>query len=119
MHVFCTEDPARGNVLPAMDHAALFHVQASIMACAHATYLAMNAHLLPFEACSLPWSEAPVPDPVSNASLLVEFALHNRVLRLLGRGGLGECDGWRCKQGRHKYELHESHGVSPSVTAVT
>jgi hypothetical protein len=119
MHVFCVEDPARGYVLPAMDHAALLHGQASVVASAHPTYLAMNAHLLPLKACSLPWGEASVPDPVSNASLLVEFALHNRVLRLFRRGGLGECDGWRCKQGRHKYELCESHGVSPSVTAVT
>jgi hypothetical protein len=119
MHVFCAEDPARGDVLPAMDHTALFHGQASVVVCAHSTYLAMNAHLLPLKACALPWSEAVISDSISNASLLVELALYNRILRLFGRSGLGKCDGRRCKQGRHKYELHESHGVSPSVTAVT
>jgi hypothetical protein len=119
MHVLCAEDPARGGVLPAMDHATLFHVEAPVLMRAHRTCLAMNAHLLPFKACSLPGSEAAVPDSISNASLLVEFALHNRILRLFRRGGLGKCDGWRCNQSRHKYELHESHGVSPSVTAVT
>jgi hypothetical protein len=119
MHVLCVEDPARGYVLPAMDHAALLHGQASVVTCAHRMYLAMNAHLLPLKACSLPRSEASVADPVSNASLLVELALHNRILRLFLRSGLSECNGRRCKQGRHKYELCESHGVSPSVTAVT
>jgi hypothetical protein len=119
MHVFCAEDPARGDVLPAMDHTALFHGQASIVPRAHRMYPAMNAHLLPLKACTLPWSEAFISDSVSNASLLDELALYNRILRLFGRSGLSKCDGRRCKQGRHKYELHESHGVSPSVTAVT
>jgi hypothetical protein len=119
MHVVCAEDPARGNVLPAMDHAPFVHRQASAVTRAHRMYLAMNAHLLPLKACSLPWSEAFISDSVSNASLLVELALHNRILRLFLRRVLGECHGRRCKQGRHKYELHESHGVSPSVTAVT
>jgi hypothetical protein len=36
------------------------------------------------------------------------------------RGRLGLCkrDGGRCNDGRHKDELHESHGVSPSVAAL-
>jgi len=119
MHVLCAIDPARGNVLPAMDRAALLQGEASVVARAHRTYLAMNAHLLLFQACALSWSQASMLDPVPNASLLVEFALHNRILRLLRRGCLGKRDGGRCNHGRHKDKLCESHGVSPSVTAVT
>jgi hypothetical protein len=115
----CTEDPARGDILPAMDHAPFVHGQAPVVTRAHSTNLAMNAHLLPLKACSLTRSEASIADSISNASLLVELALHNRILRLFLRSGLDECHGRRCKQGRHKYELCESHGVSPSVTAVT
>jgi hypothetical protein len=117
--MFSAEDPARRDVLPPLDHATLPHGQPSIVARAHRTYLSMNAHLLPFKACALPRGEASIVDPVANTALLVELALHNRVPRLFLRGVLGECNGRRCKQGRHKYELHESHGVSPSVTAVT
>ncbi len=73
MHVLFAEDPARGKVLPAIDHAALLHGEASIVVRAHRACLAMNAHLLPLKACALPWSETSVLDPVSNASLLVEL----------------------------------------------
>jgi hypothetical protein len=119
MHVLGAENPTRSNILPVMDDAALFHREAPIVTRAHRTELAMKTHLLPFEACSLPGIEPPIADAVSNPSLLVELALHNRVLLLCGRSGLSESDGRRCNQGRHKYELCESHGVSPSVTAVT
>jgi hypothetical protein len=119
MHVLCAIDPARGKVLPAMDRATLLHGEASVVARPHRTHLAMNAHLLPFQACALPWSESSMLDPVSNASLLVECALHNRIPRLFLRGVLGKGDGGRCNHRRHKHKLRESHGVSPSVTAVT
>jgi hypothetical protein len=119
VHVLRASDPVRGDILPAMDHAALLHGEASVVARAHRAYLAMNAHLLPLKACALPRSQASMLDSASNAPLLVVFALHNRILRLLGRGGLGKRDGGRCNHSRHKYKLCESHGVSPSVTAVT
>jgi hypothetical protein len=118
MHVFGTVDPVRGDVLPAMDHSALPHRQPTMVACAHAADLAMNSHLLPLKPRTLSWSGGAVPDAIADASLLVELALHNRIFRLYGRGCLRECDGRRCSQCRHKHIFEESHGVSPSVTAV-
>jgi hypothetical protein len=102
-----------------MEHAALLHVQVPVMPRAHGTELAMDVSLLPFEANTLARCEAAATHSIANASLLVELTLHNRILRLFRRAGLGECHGGRNCQCRHKYKLHDSHGVSPSVTAVT
>ena len=54
MHVLRTEDPVRGEVLPAMDIAAIVHSEAAVVAHAHRTHLAMNAYLLPLKPRSLP-----------------------------------------------------------------
>jgi len=112
------EDPARCNILPMTDDAAIVHRQATVVARTHGAHLAMNAHLLPLEACALSRSETVVLDSVSNPSLLVELALHNRIFRLFLRSGLCEGQGRRCSECRQKYKLDEFHGVSPSVTAV-
>ena len=46
----------------------------------------MNPHLLALKACALTRCETVVPDSASDASLLlVELALHNRILRLFRR----------------------------------
>jgi hypothetical protein len=113
------EDPVRCNDLPAMDHATLSHRQAPVVPRAHCAELAVNAPLLPFHANALSGCEAAASHSIANASLLVELALHNRILRLLRRSGLCKRHGGRYSQCRHKYKLHDSHGVSPSVTAVT
>jgi hypothetical protein len=117
--MFRAEDPARCHVLPAMEHAALSHRQVSIVPRTYRAELAVDASLLPFQSNTLARSEAAASHSIANASLLVEFALHNRILRLFRRGGLCKRHGGRCSQCRHKYKLDESHGVSPSVTAVT
>jgi len=112
-------DPARSRELPAMDHAALSHGQATVVARTHAAELAMHTHLLALEACTLTGSKTVVLDSVSDASLLlVELSLHNRILRLFLRSGLCKCHGGRYSECRHECKLDESHGVSPSVTAV-
>jgi hypothetical protein len=116
--MFCVEDPARCNVLPAMNHAAISHRQVPIVPRTHRAKLAMNASLLPFQSNALARCEPTASHAIDNAPLLVEFALHNRILRLFRRAGLGKRHGRRCSQCRHKYKLDESHGVSPSVTAV-
>jgi len=115
--MFRAIDIARGDPLPVLDDAAILHRQMAIVASAQGMHLAMNAHLLPLEACALPRSELAVLNAVSDASLLVELALHNRISRLRRRGCLGNGDGRRCSQCRHKYVLDKSHGGSPSVTA--
>jgi hypothetical protein len=117
--MFRAENPSRCEHLPALDHAALSHREAPVVPRTHRPELAMNPHLLPLKACALTRCETVVPDSASDASLLlVELALHNRILRLFRRCGLCKCHGGRCSECRHKYELDESHGVSPSVTAV-
>jgi hypothetical protein len=104
------------------EDAAILHRKTAIVICTHGARLAMNAHLLPLEACALSRSETVVPDSVSDASLLVELALeltlHDWILWLFLRSGLSKCQGRRCSECRHKYKLEELHGVSPSVTAV-
>src|ERR1700739_4555570 len=105
MHVVCAKDPARCNILPAVDHTAVSHRQVSVVPRTHRAELAMNAPLLPFQANTLARSEAAVLDSVSDASLLVELALHNRILRLFGRGGLGKSHGRRCSEWRPKYKV--------------
>jgi hypothetical protein len=116
-------DPARCRELPAMDHAALSHGQATVVARTHAAELAMEAHLLALEACDLMGIKTVVLDSVSDASLLLielalELMLHKRSLRLFRRCGLCKCHGGRYSECRHECKLDESHGVSPSVTAV-
>jgi hypothetical protein len=95
-------DAARGDVLPAVDHAAMFHREAAVVASAHATNLTMNARLLPLKSRTLARSECAISDTVADASLLVELALDDRVFCMYGRG-LGECKGGRCCQCRHKH----------------
>jgi hypothetical protein len=112
------EDSARSNILPVAEYAAISHRQATIVVRTHGAHLAMNAHLLALEACALSRSETVIFESVSYASLLVEFALHNRILWLFLRGSLSKCQGRRCSECRHEYKLEEFHGVSPSVTAV-
>jgi hypothetical protein len=112
------EDPARCRDLPAMKHAALSHGQAPVVPCTHCAELAVNASLLPFQAKALSRCEAAASHSIANASLLVELTLHNRIFGLFRRGGLCKRHGGRCSECRHKYKLEESHGVSPSVTAV-
>jgi hypothetical protein len=116
--MLCAEDSARSNVLPMAEYAAIFHREAAIVVRAHGAHLAMNPYLLALEACTLARSETVVLDSVADASLLVEFALHNWILWLFLRGGLSKCQGRRCSECRHEYKLEEFHGVSPSVTAV-
>jgi hypothetical protein len=116
-------DPPRCHELPAMDHVALSHREAPVVARPHRSELAMSPHLLPLKACALTRCETVVPDSAADASrllveLALEFSLHNRILRLILRRGLCKCHGGRCSECRHKYELDKSHGVSPSVTAV-
>jgi hypothetical protein len=119
IRMFRAKDAARCEHLPAPNHAALPHREATVAARTHTAELAMNAHLLALEAGTLTGSETVVFDSVSDASLLlVELVLHNRFLRLFRGGGLRKCHGGRCSECRHKYELDESHGASPSVTAV-
>lgn len=101
MHTTGTIDAARGDVLPTMDHSAFAHGQAAIVAGAHSTHMAPNAHLLALEPSALARSECAMSDAIADALLLLELALDDRVLCLCGRG-LGECKGRRCSECRHK-----------------
>jgi hypothetical protein len=84
----------------------------------HGAHLMVDAAVLPLKARGLARIEAAGSDAIGNASLLVELALPDGLLVRGRRGGLGNGDGGRCNQGRRENELEESHGVSPSVTAV-
>jgi hypothetical protein len=77
-----------------------------------------DASLLPFEPCGLATVQLARAEAVVDASLLVELALADGVILWGRRRGLCERDGGRCNNCRHKDELHESHGVSPSVAAL-
>jgi hypothetical protein len=88
------------------------------MACTHHAHLPMNASMLPFEACGLASVQLARSETDVDASLLVELALVDAVILWCRCWGLCKRDGGRCNDCRHKDELHESHGVSPSVAAL-
>jgi hypothetical protein len=108
----------RRDVLPVRNHTAIAHGEPTIIACTHGAHLMTNAPLLPFEACGLATVQFSRAETVADASLLVELALADGVILCGRRRGLRKREGGRCNDGRHKDELHESHGVSPSVAAL-
>jgi hypothetical protein len=111
-------DVAGCHILPVINRATVLHGQVAVVACTHHAYLAMNASLLPRETHGLTGPELTVAHAIGDASVLVEFTLPDGLFLCSRRRGLGlgKCKGGRCNQGRHKHELRESHGVSPSVT---
>jgi hypothetical protein len=116
--VFGSEDAARRDVLPVGNHSAIAHGEPTIVVRTHGAYFVANASLLPIEACGLATVELAVAEAVVDASLLVELALADGVILWSWRRGLCKRDGGRCNDCRHKDELHESHGVSPSVAVL-
>jgi hypothetical protein len=81
------------------------------MACTHHAHLAMDASVLPFEACGLARIETATAKAVGDASLLVELTLGDAWFPCGRRRCLCEGDGRRRKERRHKCELRESHGI--------
>ena len=100
MHVTGAVDAVRRDHLPAMDHAALSHREATVMTGAHGAELTVDAHLLTFQAGTPAWSELASPDTVADASLLVELAFDDLVLCRRGCG-LCECKSGRCCECRY------------------
>jgi hypothetical protein len=116
--VFGAENAARSGVLPMGNHAAVAHGEAAVVTGTHGAHLMTNASLLPLKLRGLAPIELAVVEAMSDASLLVELALADGVILWRRRRGLCKRDGGRCNNCRHKDELHESHGVSPSVAAL-
>jgi len=93
---------ARSDHLLAMNDAALSHVEAAVVTGTHCTDLAVHAHLLPLKSSTLAMSKRATANTGTNASLLIELALDDRVLCLVGRR-LSKCKGGRCCECRHKH----------------
>jgi hypothetical protein len=93
------------------ENAAIVHGEPAVVTRAHRVCLAMNAALLALKTRGLPRTELACVDAVGDASLLVEFALADGLVLRRGRGRLGDSDGGRRCECRHKDVFEESHGI--------
>jgi hypothetical protein len=105
-----TGDAMRGHILPVSKDAAIAHGEPAIVAGAHHASFMTNTALLALKTRGLPRTKLAGAHGVSDASLLVEFALANDLMLRRRRGCLGKGDGGRCCKGRHKDIFEESHG---------
>ena len=95
-------DAARGHVESVIQEVAIPGRKPAVVPRAHHAHLAMDATVLPLEACSLMEIERALAEAVGDASLLVELTLSKRGLWCNRRGGLSDCYGRRRKQSRHQ-----------------